>query len=186
MKNEFSDDVLIIKPYKIEDAETQLENEDEEHWKWLSGGQSTLEGIRKWILENQRLWEEGGPRFAFAVWEKETNQMVGMVETNIDYANLEGLEKDEANISYGIYPRSRGKGNAVRAVKLIGDFLKENGIKRGVIRVEPENIKSVNVALRVGFIKRGSVQTKDNHTLDVYVNELSSGVLITLDRARNV
>lgn len=172
MDREFSDGVLTIKPYRIEDAQTQLDNEDEEHWKWLSGGVSTLEGIQQWIEKNEKYWEEGGPVFAFAIWEKESNQLVGMVETNLDNSRLEGVEIDEANISYGIYPKMRGKGYAIRAVKLIEEFLRKKGIKRGVIRVEKENEKSVNVALRSNFVKRGSVETKDNHILDVYIKEL--------------
>lgn len=167
-KINIADDLIELKPYQLEDAKTQLENEDKEHWKWLSGGKSTLEGIENWILKNQENFKNNGPRFAFAIWDKSLNQIVGMVEFNEDYKSLEGVDEGEANISYGIYPRFRGKRYAAGAVNLVCELLRERGIKNAVIRVEPENINSIKVAERAGFKKVDSIKTKDNKTLVVY------------------
>lgn len=54
-KINIADDLIELKPYQLEDAKTQLENEDKEYWKWLSGGKSTLEGIENWILKTRKI-----------------------------------------------------------------------------------------------------------------------------------
>lgn len=168
---EISDGVIKLKPFKIEDAEKHLSGDDESQIKWLSGGKSTLESTQNWIRKNLESWQTGGHVFNFAVWTDEGN-LVGMVEANTDNSSIEGLEEGDANISYSLYPDARGKGYITRAVDLLLEFLRDKDIKRGVIRVHPENTNSLNVPLRCGFQEIGTIKDKDGNPLRIFVKQL--------------
>ena len=74
----------------------------------------------------------------------------------------------EANVAYGLYPAARGRGYASRAVSLIADFLGSRGARRAVIRVDPDNRRSMQVPVRCGFGKSGTLQTAAGTTLVVF------------------
>lgn len=169
---ELTDGVIILRPFRPKDAEAHLAGEDVEQIKWLSGGKGTLDGVRTWIKKNQINWQNNGPIFNFAIWDKTCRSLVGMVEANTDYQSIEGISQGDTNISYGLYPNSRGKGYASRAVKLVADFLKTKRIKRSVIRVNPKNEASVKTARRLGYEKVNQITTKKHETLDIYVKNL--------------
>ena len=169
---ELSDSVVTIKPFDLSYAEEHLRGEDEEQVKWLSGGKGTLEGVRNWILKNQKYWQEDGPVFNFAIFARDNNQLVGMVEANTDYHTLKGIEPGDANVSYGIYPFARGKGYVISAVNLITNFLKTKGIKRAIIRVNPNNETSLKVPLRCGFQGSGTITLKNDEALAYFTKEL--------------
>ena len=173
MGNVLSDGTVTIKPFQLEKVEEHLLGDDKEQIKWLSGKKSTLEGVRAWIEKNQKYWENDGPIFNFAVVEKETGELMGMVEANFDYKNLDGVDEGGANISYALYPKARGKGYAARSVNLLLSFLKDKRLRQAVIRVEPENINSVKLAVRSGFKKQGEIITKDNKKLIKYTKDLN-------------
>ena len=95
-----------------------------------------------------------------------------MVEANTDSKNIEGIKEGDANIAYGLYPRARGKGYTVRSINLMSKFLRTKGIKRFVIRIDPQNTKSLTVPIRCGFIKTGEILTKKEGILMVFVRGL--------------
>lgn len=167
-----ADNIIILRPFKEEDAEEHLKGEDKDQIRWLSGGKSSLESVRNWIKKNQDYWQKGGPVFNFAIVDKVSNKLVGMVEANTDYEKIEGLENSDVNISYGIYPQFRGKGYATRAVELLTAFLKEKRINRAVIRVNPQNKKSVKVPMQSGFIRNGEIKTKKGDFLIIFTKDL--------------
>lgn len=169
-----TDGVITLRPFLKSDAKAHMYGEDDEQIKWLSGGKSTLEGIKQWIKRNQKYWENNGPIFNFAIINEE-NVLIGMVEANSDYEQLAGLISGDANISYGLYVTYRGKGYASRAVNLITNFLKEKGFKRAVIRVNPENINSLKVPLHCGFIRKGTITTKEEQ-LVLFIRDLKSNI----------
>lgn len=169
--NKFSDGVITLRQFTLEDAQEHLEGEDEEQIKWLSGGKSTLEGVKKWIEKSKGHWENDGPFFAFAVLDAE-NKLIGMVEANVDYEHFEGYEEGDVNISYGLYPFARGKGYASRAVDILTKFLKDKGSKRAVIRIDPENENSQKVPTRCGFVKTGEMTTKKGEKFLIFVKNL--------------
>lgn len=167
-----ADNVIILRPFKEEDAEEHLKGEDKDQIKWLSGGKSSLESVKNWIKKNQDYWQKGGPVFNFAIVDKISNKLVGMVEANNDYEKIEGLENGDANISYGIYPQFRGKGYAQKAINLLMDFLKNRQVNRAVIRINPQNLDSLKVAQRLGFEEKDWITTKDKERLNIFVKIL--------------
>ena len=118
-----TDGFIILRPFILENAKEHLANEDKAQVKWLSGGKGTLEGVQNWIKRNQQYWDNDGSIFNFAIFDQKNN-LVGMIEANTDYNNLDGIKEGDANISYGLYPFARRKGYMVRAISLMNDFLK--------------------------------------------------------------
>lgn len=165
-----TDGIIILKPFELEDAPLHLAGEDLEQQKWVSGGESTLENVEKWIAKNQEYWKNDGPVFNFAVWVE--GKLVGMVEANTDAQKVEGLGEGQANISYGIYPNYRGKGYAAGAVNLLLEFLKEKGLAQAVIRANPENVNSLKIPFKCGFKETGEMKTKEGETLKIFVKVL--------------
>ncbi len=162
---------IMLRQFVATDAENHLAGEDTKQIKWLSGGKSTLENVRNWIKKNHNYWKNDGPIFNFAIVAE--GKLVGMVEANTDSESLEGVDESDANISYGLYPSSRGKGYTSRAINLLISFLKNKGIKRVVIRVDPENVDSLKVPERLGFDKTSTIVTKDGENLQVFVKKLT-------------
>lgn len=168
-----SDDVVLLRPFRLSDAEEHLAGEDVEQIKWLSGGKSTIDTVKEWIVRKNKILEEGGPIMSFAIVEKKSERVVGMVEANTQYEKLDGLQKGDANISYGLYPFARGKGYVSRAVTIMCDYLKEKGVLRAVIRVNPENMKSLAVPKRCGFTRDHQIIAKDGEKLILFYRTLT-------------
>jgi RimJ/RimL family protein N-acetyltransferase len=147
-----SDDVppVVLRHFCPEDALVHLRGEDEAITRWLSGGVSTEDSVSRWIQSNGDNWSSDGPRFAFAI-QSLVGELMGVVEVNVDHSHFAGLEPGDANVSYGLYPQHRGKGFATSAVRHARDFMISKGVKRAVIRVEPENVNSIRLAERCGY-----------------------------------
>lgn len=167
-----SSNFVTLRPFELADAETHLQGEDEEQIKWLSGGKGTLEGVKKWILKNQDYWKKGGPIFNFAI-ENNYQKLVGMIEANSDYKNIEGLEKGDVNISYGIYPNFRGKGYATSAMILMLNFLKVKNFKRAVLRINPANKDSLKIPEKFGFEEKETMVSKEGENLRLFIKNLN-------------
>ncbi len=168
-----NDGVIIIRPFQFKDAEIHLKGEDEELVKWLNEGKrSTVESVRNWIAENRRYWQKDGSRFTFAIETFADHVLVGMVEANIDFKNIEGLMDGDANISYGLYQDTRGKGYASRAVVLLLGFLRRKGIKRAVLRIHPKNKDSLKIPKRFRFEKQGVITTSKNEIFEIFTKAL--------------
>ena len=166
-----TDRTISLRPFKLEDAKEHISGEDAEQINWLSGGKSTLEGVQDWIKKNQQYWENDGPIFNFAIVNAD-NKLVGMIEANSSYEEIEGLQKGDVNISYGLYPSARGKGYASRAVDLMISFLRQKGFQRAVIRVDPNNKDSLKVPQRTGFSHQGKIEVDKAKELEVFVKNL--------------
>jgi RimJ/RimL family protein N-acetyltransferase len=168
---ELKDGVILLRPFTLTNAREHLSKEDEAQVKWLSGGKSTLEGVQNWIKKNQTYWENNEPIFNFAIFDN-ANKLIGMIEANSDYKTVEGIEEGDANISYGLYPSARGKGYVTRAVNLLNDFLKSKDIKRGIIRIDPENADSLKVPQRCEFVEDRTITIKNGEKLIIFIKNL--------------
>ncbi len=165
---ELTDNIVLLRPFLLKDAEEHLAGEDEAQRRWLSGGKSTIETVRNWIQRNLEYWQQDGPIFTFAIVEAKTHALIGMVEANTEDERVEGIQKGEANISYGLYPVARGKGYASRAINLMLGFLQRKGLQAAIIRVDPGNVDSLKIPLRCGFQELAVVQTSDQRNLVIF------------------
>ena len=167
-----SDGTVILRPFTLADVERYVACEDDELRRWLSGGVSTQSSVRRWILSAEEQWRNGGPAFTFAICHHAF--VVGMVEAGTDSASMLGLLPGDANISYGLFPEHRGKGYVRRAVSLVERFLADRGVTRAVVRMHPDNVASVNVAERLGYVPSGMVVGGGGEPLRLYVKQLAS------------
>lgn len=166
-----SDDVILLRPFTLEDAEVHLRGEDDELIKWLSDGKSTLAGVNHWIEQNTLSMKNGGPVFTFGIVADGT--LVGMVEMRNDLLSSEGFTSGDVNISYGIYPRYRRRGYASRAVRLMVNFVANRGFHKAIIKVSPHNDRSLRVAERCGFTKERQLVTENGEPMIIYVKQVS-------------
>jgi len=154
-----TDGVIVLRPLQLEDAQVHLAGEDEELVRWLNGGPGTLEGVRAYIGRTLDSWAADGPHFNFGIRLADTDQLVGTMDVQLAQPYL---EKDQANLAYGLYPPWRRRGLATRAVLLAVGFLeRRSDLTEAVIRTAPGNQRSAAVARRAGF--RFSHRCRDVH-----------------------
>jgi RimJ/RimL family protein N-acetyltransferase len=166
---------VVLRHFRPDDVLVQLRGEDEATTRWLSGGVSTEDSVSRWIQSNEDNWSSDGPRFAFAI-QTLAGELIGVVEVNVDHSHFAGLELGDANVSYGLYPQHRGNGFATAALRNARDFMISKGVKRAVIRVEPENVNSIRLAERCGYTQRGVVTNGAGTEYLVFVDNLAETV----------
>jgi RimJ/RimL family protein N-acetyltransferase len=146
-----TDGVVTLTGHTLADAGPHLAGEDEEQARrfgWYPQ-RSTTAGVRSAIRRWRREWLEQGARRAFAVRDAQTGELAGGCELRI-----KGAETAEA--SYWIFPAYRGRGWAARALGLAVRWATAQvGIRHFLVEIEPDNLASVGVALRAGFIPAG-------------------------------
>jgi hypothetical protein len=64
---ELIDGVIVLRPFRTEDAKAHLRGEDEAMQKWLNGVKSTIDSVKKMVKHNQETWEKDGPVFISAI-----------------------------------------------------------------------------------------------------------------------
>jgi RimJ/RimL family protein N-acetyltransferase len=169
-----SDGVVSLRHFTVQDVGEHLAGEDDEQVRWVSGGVGTVDTVTRMVERARESWANGGPRLTFAL-EDPTGALIGFVEANTDHEGFVGHEPGDANVSYGLYAPARGKGYASRGVTLMEGFLRERGVRRAAIRVEPANVRSLAVPRRLGYVERGRVQDPDGTTHVLFFKELSAG-----------
>jgi RimJ/RimL family protein N-acetyltransferase len=149
---ELTDGVIFLRPHIPEDAADHLAGEDDAMAKWLNGGHSTLATVATFIENSQHSWRTGGPRRPFGVLDCASRRLIGFVEVNL--ARLCG--PGQVNVSYGIFQEWRGRGLALRAIDLMGQYLQmATEARQMVLRIAPANTASLRVAEKGGFTLLG-------------------------------
>jgi RimJ/RimL family protein N-acetyltransferase len=143
-----TDGVIFLRPLDAKDAADHLAGEDEEMAKWVSGGRSTPVTVAAYIRNNQESWRSGGPRRAFGVFDCASDRLAGFIEVNL--ARLVG--PNQVNVSYGVFRQWRRQGVALRAINLMGEYLRTaTDARQMVLRIVPANTASLKLAEKAGF-----------------------------------
>lgn len=109
---------------------------------------------RRWLERYERAHEEG-TRAGFAIVDEESGAFLGL-------AALVVLDRDgrEAEAGYIVSPQARGRGVAVRALRLLtGWSFAELGLERVELRITTENEGSLRVAERAGYTRDGVLRS---------------------------
>jgi RimJ/RimL family protein N-acetyltransferase len=163
----------------MQDGEVRLEPLGKAHLEGLAGLGRDADVQRftyvpsPWVEGFERRWLErydqpNGQRAGFAIVDAESGEFLGM-------AALVSLDKEagEAEAGYIVAPAARGRGVAVRALRLLTDWsLQELGLERVELRIEVENVPSIRVAERAGFVREGvlrSVHFKQGLRADIAI-----------------
>ena len=150
MLADLTDGVILLRPLNSEDALDHLAGEDDEIVKWLGGRRSTLATVQSYISICEENWRSNGSRRAFGVFDCATSRLIGNIEANL--ALHPPLELGQVNVSYGVFPEWRGKGVALRALRLMSGYLRTStGMRQMVLRVACENVASIRVAEKAQF-----------------------------------
>ena len=166
-----TDGVIQLRPLTQADAAAHLAGEDEEMAKRLNGGRGTAVTVENAIRHFEEQWRTGGPRRAFGVFDCGNNQLIGFVEANLELPGNPG----QINVSYGIFSLWRGRGLAGRAIELVAEYLRcAHEASEIVLRIAPENVRSIRVAEKAGFARVGVHDTEDGQQV-WYVQKLSPG-----------
>jgi RimJ/RimL family protein N-acetyltransferase len=128
---------------------------------WVDGFERT------WLERYDEGWEDG-TRAGFAIVAAADGEFLGL-------AMLVGIDREgrQAEAGYLVSPRARGRGVAVRALRLLADWaFGELALLRLELQISAGNTPSLRVAQRAGFVREGvrrSVHFKDGSRDDVAI-----------------
>jgi RimJ/RimL family protein N-acetyltransferase len=153
-----TDGVVILKRRTVADVEAQLVGQDSEIVKWMDWDEPTLENVTEMIAASAHSWNANDGRCDFGI------------------ANFADplLEKHQVNVGYAVFASWRGAGVATRTVKLLSDWIEHSEtIRQPVLKIDTENVASIRVAQRCGFLPDGPV-ANDNARLIRWVRTARS------------
>ncbi|HEY8646946.1 MAG TPA: GNAT family protein [Gaiellaceae bacterium] len=100
------------------------------------------------VLRTIRNGFESGDRYDYCVTEPPADVSLGAVIASRRH-------RDNFEIAYLAREEGRGRGLMTRAVRLLSDWLLEEGIGRIELRTHPDNEASQRLAQRAGFTREG-------------------------------
>ncbi len=146
---------LIVRPYRLEDAEGLREavEESREHirpWLPFADAHQTLEESRDWINQQR----------ANAILRKTINCGLFAIGSGRFLGGLGIMPRDWEiryfEIGYWLRKSAEGHGYMTEAVRLVVEYLfGELQAQRVEIRCDEQNTHSANVARRLGFVQEG-------------------------------
>lgn len=132
---ESSDGVVTLRPPRPGDAQLLVAGRDEEFQRWLGPGSET-------------------PNPTACIWVGE--EVVGWIDYDVE---RDWLQPGEVNVGYYLFPAARGRGYASRAVELLLSHLSRNTpYTAATLVIHPENVRSLRLARRLGFMEKGEVE----------------------------
>ena len=120
-----------------------------------------------WLERYDEGWKDG-TRVGFAIVDAASSEFLGL-------ALLVRIDRDarECEAGYLLAPQARGRGVAARALRLLTDWaLNELGLLRVELKIDAQNVASLRVAERAGYVHEGtlrSVYFKDGIRSDMAV-----------------
>jgi RimJ/RimL family protein N-acetyltransferase len=113
------------------------------------------EGFERVWLEDYERGREDGTRAGFAIVDEAGSDFLGV-------ALLVQIDREgrQAEAGYIVAPQARGRGIAARALRLLTDFaLNELDLERVELRITSDNLPSIRVAERCGFVREGVLRS---------------------------
>jgi RimJ/RimL family protein N-acetyltransferase len=146
---ELTDGVVVLSALTASDAPALVAGEDDELVRRLTGGRSTIATAERYVAACAADWERRGPTLSWGIRAQAGGELAG----TLDIALRSGdVPPGAANVSYGVFPRWRGRGFAARAVDLACGYLAaETTVRCAVLRIDRDNAASLRVAERSGF-----------------------------------
>ncbi|WP_042392510.1 GNAT family N-acetyltransferase [Streptacidiphilus carbonis] len=142
---------LFLREWTEEDVPVMVQLFDEpEVARWTPLSSPFDRDAAERYLGRARAAREAGTRIQFAITEDGTG--AGGAPRGEVLAMLKGDDGRDVELGYAIGAAHRGRGLAVRSVRLLTDFsYTVLGARRVVLRIEPDNDASSAVARRSGF-----------------------------------
>lgn len=157
---ELSDGKLLVRPYRVEDAEALYEAARESvaeisPWlPWCHPGYS-IDEARAFMLSREDEWAGEG-EYSFGVFDKETLAFFGGVGLN-QFSRTHQM----ANLGYWIRTSATRRGAASGAARLVAQFgFRELGLQRIEIVAALDNFASQRVAEKTGARREGVLRKR--------------------------
>lgn len=131
---------------------------DETEYKNLSGEK------RKQLVSDSDKGEYGGEFFRFYLVKIKT-ETVGVI-------NVCGHGSENISVAPEIFERYRQNGYAAKSLRLAYALAKEKGFKGAVAGIREENVASISLHEKLGFIFSGTAVSKNGHILRKYFKPL--------------
>lgn len=126
------------------------------------------EGFERTWLARYEQGTADGTRAGFAIVDEDSGDFLGLAAlVDID------RQGNQAEAGYIVAPQARGRGVAQRALRLLTSWaLEDLGLARVELRITADNVASIRVAERSGFVREGvlrSVHLKQDTRADLAV-----------------
>jgi RimJ/RimL family protein N-acetyltransferase len=114
-----------------------------------------VDGFERTWLQRYEQGHKDGTRAGFAIVDEAHGTFLGLAA--LVQVDREGRE---AEAGYIVAPRARGRGLAGRALGLLTEWaLGELGLERVELRITADNVASMRVAERCGFVREGVLRS---------------------------
>ena len=145
---------IRLAPISAKDIKTL----DETEYKNLS------EEERKALVAASEKGEHSGEFFRF--------YLIKAGEKTVGVINMCGHGSESISVAPEIFERYRQKGYAAKSLRLAYALAKEQGFKGAVAGIREENVASISLHEKLGFIFSGTTVSKNGHILRKYFKPL--------------
>ncbi|MCL2427377.1 MAG: GNAT family N-acetyltransferase [Oscillospiraceae bacterium] len=154
---------LFVREFIIEDAQAMKNFASDEYiTKWLPDWCDCSEWIDDWINMVINHYTVNDPMknfLAYAVVEKESNSLIG----HIGCGAFEEFEEAEMGLCYVINPAYANRGYTTEALNaFVGHLFDRYCYDYLIATIQPDNIASIIVAKKIGFVFTKSIEIIDN------------------------
>jgi RimJ/RimL family protein N-acetyltransferase/nitrite reductase/ring-hydroxylating ferredoxin subunit len=143
-----SDGVVTLRPFRAEDAPAvaaACQDPEIQRWIPMIPVPYAEADARRFILMTLQAWHDGSG-YEFAIADATTDRYIGSIGLHL------GPNPRRHAIGYLVAPEARGRGVAVRALRLVTRWGFEHvGIERLALWTLPGNVRSQVVAEKAGF-----------------------------------
>jgi RimJ/RimL family protein N-acetyltransferase len=150
---ELTDGVIVLSAMTLDDVGALVAGEDDDIVARLTRAPATPataeQYIRACAADWRDDWYRAGTGLTWGIRDAVTSHLAGTAEVHLRFSEL---EVGAANLSYGVFPRWRGRRYGARAVALMCHFLAtETAASLAVLRIDRDNAPSLRVAEQCGF-----------------------------------
>lgn len=144
-----TDGVVVLRSLREDDRAAVLATmRDPVVQRWLNMPGEPRDADFGMLMRTVRNGSASGERFDLGVTEPPADVVVGAVIASRRH-------RDNYELAYLASPAGRGKGLMERSVRLLCDWLFEQGVGRLEVRTHPQNEPSQRLAERCGFQREG-------------------------------
>ena len=162
---ELTDGVVTLRPPQFDDVDWIVEScRDPEIQRWLPALPSPYSrSDAEWWLDMCGRARADGTAVPFVITDAGSGERLGVIELRLG---------PPADIGYWAAPSGRGRGAMTRALVLLANHGFDLGLDRIELFTLTENVRSQSVAVRAGFVHKGTVPdripTRDGDKRDAY------------------
>jgi len=159
LRSEIADDVVLLRPYREDDAAALFEAVREslaELVAWMPWAHEdyALEEAEAWLASRDEAW--GNEEFSFAICDRSTGRFLGGTGLN-----QLALEERRASLGYWVRQTACGRGIATRAAYILARAAFEDlRLERIEIIAAVTNVASQRVAAKLGAVREGTLRNR--------------------------